>query len=65
MNSPDRAGALRSTCSVVSDGVATSSRRMFSSSIGWAVGGMASVSSSASFAYWLRMWLSWPWSRSS
>ena len=36
---------------------------MFSSSIVWAVGGMSSVSSSASFAYWSRMWLSWPSSR--
>ena len=33
---------------------------MFSSSIVWAVGGIASVSSSASFAYWSRMWFSWP-----
>ena len=29
------------------------------------VGGMASVSSSASFAYWSRMWLSCPSSRAS
>ena len=36
---------------------------MFSSSIVCAVGGIASVSSSASFAYWSRMWLSWPSSR--
>ncbi len=44
--SPSRAGALASASSTGSDGRATSSRRMFSSSIVWAVGGMASVSSS-------------------
>ena len=37
-----------------------SSRRMFSSSIVWAVGAIASVSSSVSRAYWSRMWLSSP-----
>ena len=58
--SPSRSGAFARTASTGRDGVATSSRRMFSSSIVWAVGGMSSVSSSASFAYWSRMWLSWP-----
>ena len=59
------AGALARTSSGDIDGPATSSRRMFSSSIVWAVGGIASVSSSASFAYWSRMWLSWPSRRAS
>ena len=48
-----------------SDGLATSSRRMFSSSIVWAVGAMWSVGTVARIAYWSRMWLSWPSSRSS
>ena len=63
MKSPSRAGALRRTASTGSDGRTTSSRRMFSSSIVWAVGGMSSVGSSARIAYWSRMWLSWPSSR--
>ena len=60
MKSPSRAGALARTSSTGSDGRTTSSRRMFSSSIVWAVGGMSSVGSSARIAYWSRMWLSWP-----
>ena len=43
MKSPSRAGALARTASTGSDGRTTSSRRMFSSSIVWAVGGMSSV----------------------
>ena len=43
MKSPSRAGALARTASTGSDGRATSSRRMFSSSIVWAVGAMSSV----------------------
>ena len=43
MKSPSRAGALARTSSTGSDGRTTSSRRMFSSSIVWAVGGMSSV----------------------
>ena len=58
MKSPSRAGALARTASTGSDGLTTSSRRMFSSSIVWAVGGMSSVGSSARIAYWSRMWLS-------
>ena len=46
-------------------GATTSSRRMFSSSIVWAVGAMCSVSSWARTAYWSRMWLSWPSRRAS
>ena len=65
MKSPSRAGALARTASTGSDGRTTSSRRMFSSSIVWAVGGMSSVGSSARIAYWSRMWLSWPSSRAS
>ena len=45
MKSPSRAGALARTASTGSDGRTTSSRRMFSSSIVWAVGGMSSVGS--------------------
>ena len=41
--SPSRAGAFASTASTGSDGTTTSSRRMFSSSIVWAVGAMWSV----------------------
>ena len=40
MKSPSRSGALRSTASTGSDWRTTSSRRMFSSSIVWAVGGI-------------------------
>ena len=58
MKSPSLAGALARTASTGSDGRTTSSRRMFSSSIVWAVGGMSSVGSSARIAYWSRMWLS-------
>ena len=58
MKSPSRAGALARTASTGSDGRTTSSRRMFSSSIVWAVGGMSSVGSSARIAYWSRMWFS-------
>src|SRR5438445_2872761 len=59
MNPPADSDAFASTSSTGIEGTTTSSRRMFSSSIVWAVGGIASVSSSASFAYWSRMWLSW------
>ena len=45
MNSPSRSAAFASTASTGSDSRAMSSRRMFSSSIVWAVGGMWSVSS--------------------
>src|SRR5437879_9375262 len=60
MNPPADSDAFASTSSTGIDGATTSSRRMFSSSIVWAVGGIDSVSSSASLAYWSRMWLSWP-----
>ena len=43
MKSPSCSAALARTASTGSDGVTTSSRRMFSSSIVWAVGGMSSV----------------------
>ena len=43
MNAPSCSAALRRTASTGSDGRATSSRRMFSSSIVWAVGAMWSV----------------------
>ena len=49
------AGALASTVSTGSDGRTTSSRRMFSSSIVWAVGAMWSVGTVARIAYWSRM----------
>jgi len=58
--SPLRSGALDKASSVVSEGVTASSRRMFASSIVWAVGGMCSVSSAVRIAYWSRMWLSLP-----
>ncbi len=55
-----RSGALARASSTSNPGRTTSSRRMFSCSMTWAVGGMDSVSSSESTAYWSRMWFSCP-----
>ena len=48
------------TASTGSDWRTTSSRRMFSSSIVWAVGGICVGVEPGRIAYWSRMWLSWP-----